>query len=183
MEELLKLKQIIDSIPINLIEKDIINFLKIKKRWPYKYTWGQPSVEIIPNQTTNNQNILFYDIDGYLNFERWEYFYNLWFTTIISNVLDLNDDLRFLQKKITEETGLDVNGNFYFSKPGKKASFDAHKHEYNVLVKQIYGQSKWKINEETFIMEPQNSCIIPKNSIHQVIDKNENKLSLTINLI
>jgi len=183
MEELLKLKQIVDSIPINLTEKDIINFLKIKKRWPYKYTWGQPSVEIIPNQTTNNQNILFYDIDGYLNFERWEYFYNLGFTTIISNVLDLNDDLRFLQKKITEETGLGINGNFYFSKPGKKASFDAHKHEYNVLVKQIYGQSKWKINEETFIMEPQNSCIIPKNSIHQVIDKNENKLSLTINLI
>ena len=99
MEDLLKLKQIIDSIPINLNEKDIINFLKIKKRWPYKYPWGQPSVEIIPNQITNTQNSLFYDIDGYLNFDRWQYFYKLGFTTIISNVLDLNDDLRFLEKK------------------------------------------------------------------------------------
>ena len=33
-----------------------------------------------------------------------------------------------------------------------------------------------------FFLEPNNTCIIPKNVYHEVINKNENKLSLTINL-
>ena len=43
------------------------------------------------------------------------------------------------------------HSNFYFS-PGttnKRVSFP-HEHEYNVIVKPIYGNSTWQINGEVF---------------------------------
>jgi hypothetical protein len=32
---------------LNISEEDFFNFLKIKYRWPYLYSWRQPSVEFI----------------------------------------------------------------------------------------------------------------------------------------
>ena len=53
---------------------------------------------------------------------------------------------------------------------------------YNVIVKQIYGKSKWLIGENKFVLEPNQTCLIPKNTGHAVIEKTENKLSLTLNI-
>lgn len=178
---LIELEKIVKSINIDLSEKNILDYLKIRKRWPFRYPWGQTSVEVIcENQNLESRN--FFDIEGYLTYDKWFKFYNLGFTTIISNVLDLNKDLRNLNEKLTDYTGLVINGNFYFSKPGKITSFKKHNHNYDVIVKQIYGVSQWIINDTTIFLEPNNTCIIPKNVYHEVINKNENKLSLTINL-
>ena len=89
MLDLDKLKAIVDSVDINLTEEDVINFLKNRKRWPFRYPWGQASVEILSNRGDLQSRHIF-NLDTYLNFNEWFKFYNLGFTTVISNVLDLD---------------------------------------------------------------------------------------------
>ena len=101
------IEDIVQSVPINLNEKDILNILQNRKRWPYRYPWGQPSIEIIAENEYLVSN-LFFKSDSYLDFERWKKFYDLGFTTIISNVLDLNEDLRLLNKNLEEELVLTI---------------------------------------------------------------------------
>lgn len=178
---LFELEKIVQSVDINLKEKDILNFLRISKRWPFRYPWGQPSVEILcENEHLESRN--FFDINNFFCFEKWSKYYELGFTTIISNVLDLNNELRTLNERLTNKTGLTINANFYLSKPGRRASFEKHDHPYDVIVKQIYGTSQWIVNEKEMFLKPKDTCIVPKNVYHQVINKNENKLSLTINI-
>lgn len=181
MLDLIKISEIVKSSNIDLTENDVLNFLKIRRRWPIRYSDGQPSVEIISN-TEKNISILFFNFDSFLNYNEWKKFYDLGYTSIISNIFDLTDELRNLNEKLINATGCNINGNFYFSKVGQIPSFDYHKHEYDVIVKQIYGSSEWKIDGKTFIMKAKDTCIIPKNTLHQVLDKKENKLSLTINI-
>ena len=178
---LFELKEIIKNIKIVLEEEDLLNFLKIEKRWPVKYSWNQPSVEIIDN-LGNLQNNFIFNYNGYLDFNYWFEMYSLGYTTIISNVLDLNEDLRNLQKIIKIKTGMKINGNFYFSKTGQNPSFDEHTHPYDVIVKQIYGSAHWRVNNEEFILNPQESILIKKNTKHQVFFQKEKKLSLTLNI-
>ena len=181
MIDLIKLENIIKNHKINLKEEDVLDFLKIRRRWPIRYSNGQPSVEIIAHNAILEARH-FFDIDNYFNYKNWKPFYDLGFTTIISNTLDLNNELRELNKKLTDETGLRINCNMYFSKPGKIPSFPYHDHEYDVIVKQIYGSSEWRLDDKYFTLTPESTCIIPKNTLHQVLSKNENKLSLTINI-
>lgn len=181
MIDLIKLENIIKNHTINLKEEDVLNFLKIKHRWPFRYLGGQPSVEIIAEDGSSVSTV-FFQLDSYLDYDKWKHFYDLGFTTIISNTFDLNDELRNLNKKLTDETGLRLNCNMYFSKPGKLPSFPYHDHKYDVIVKQIYGSSEWRLGDKHFTLTSENTCIIPKNTSHQVLSKNENKLSLTINI-
>ena len=178
--ELKKLQEIVDETSIKINENDVFNFLKIKKRWPHHYPWNQNTVEILANNKKLQSP--FFDGDGYLNYDKWKRYYDLGFTTIISNVLDLNEDLRIMNKKLTSNTGLQINGNFYFSLPGQIPSFDYHDHDYDVIVKQIYGISEWVVDNKSFELKPNQSCIIPKTIKHKVVNKKEKKLSLTINL-
>ena len=61
-------------------------------------------------------------------------------------------------------------------------SFKHHSHPYPVVVKQIYGNSNWKLDEREFILKPNESLIIPAETMHGVTYKSDKKLSLTINL-
>jgi oxalate decarboxylase/phosphoglucose isomerase-like protein (cupin superfamily) len=177
------LVNIVSKVNINLNEKDVLTFLKNEKRWPPHYTNSQPSVEIINELGTKSMDFFETTRDGtFLNYDKWYELYENGYTTIISNVLDLNDELRNLRSLIKKEIGINICGNFYFGRPGKKASFDKHSHPYNVIVKQIYGKSKWLIGENKFVLEPNQTCLIPKNTGHAVIEKTENKLSLTLNI-
>ncbi len=177
------LVNIVSKVNINLNEKDILTFLKNEKRWPPHYPNSQKSVEIINELGTKSMDFFETTRDGtFLNYDKWYELYENGYTTIISNVLDLNNELRNLRSLIKQEIGINIWGNFYFSRPGKKASVDAHKHPYNVIVKQIYGKSKWQIAENQFVLEPNQTCLIPKNTDHAVIEKIENKLSLTLNI-
>ena len=67
---------------------------------------------------------------------------------VSSNVLDLNAELRYLRDEIFQYTGTHINGNFYFSAGSTKhrVSFDPHNHDYNVILKPIYGKSIWQLS-------------------------------------
>ena len=175
------LNDIINAHKINLSEDNILELLKIQKRWPLKYPWGQNTIQIISN-VGSCESFFFFNADGYIDYQKWLKFYNLGYTTILSNILDLTDQLRDLNKKLTEASGLNFVGNFYFSKPGQTPSFSKHHHDYNVIVKQIYGETEWIIDEKVFFLQANDTCIIPKNRYHQVISKQNKKLSLTLNL-
>jgi len=178
---LLNLTEKIKNFKIDLKEDDILNLLKIEKRWPVKYPWGQDTISVINNLGTTSSDFLF-DRNSYLNFDKWFELYNLGYTTIISHVLDLTKDLRELNNMLLQELGIKVHANFYFSKPGQKPSFDEHSHPYYVIVKQIYGETLWLINQKQINLKSQETLLIPINTKHSVIDKTEKKLSLTINL-
>lgn len=171
----------IKNIHIPLEEKDILDFLKITRRWQYRNVWGHPSVELI-DDLARLQSERFFDMKGELIYDEWKKYYDKGFTFILTNILDLTEELRKIDHIVREDSGWHTWGNFYFSKPGKKASFDLHQHEYSVIVKQIYGNSHWQIGEKKFILKPQEVCFIPKRTNHMVYNKNENKLSLTINI-
>ena len=181
MIDLNKLSEEIKNFNINLTEEDILNFLKNKKRWPIRYPWGQPSIQIINNLSINSQTGLF-DVDGYLNYDNFYSLYELGYTSVISNVLDLNDKLRELNKFLHKKIGSIINANFYFSKGGQTASFKEHQHEYAVIVKQIYGIGYWKINKQELILKPQKSVLLPAECPHEVFKIVDKKLSLTINI-
>ena len=177
------LTQYINDVEINLKEEDVLNLLQIEKRWPIYYPghFSQPSVEII-NNFGSNSNLDMFNQQGYLDYIKWKHLYDLGYTTIISNILDLNKNLRDLNNYIQSKLGSKINGNFYFSKPGQLPSFGLHSHKYDVIVKQIYGDSEWINGEKKITLRPQKAISIPAKTAHKVITKHNKKLSLTLNM-
>ena len=43
----MNIQQVISDLTINLTEQDILDRFYDRLRWPKKYPWGQPSVEVI----------------------------------------------------------------------------------------------------------------------------------------
>ena len=123
-----------------------------------------------------------------MNYDKWKKLYDNGFATIMFNVLDLTEELRELNEKLMPIRGSHTLANFYFSKgtETRRPSFDVHTHDYNVIVKPIYGKVHWKINGEDFIADPKENpnsvIVIPAYTEHQVVSSKEPKLSLTINL-
>jgi len=181
-EHLTKCLEVIKNHNINLTEENIFDFLKITYRWPFRFAWGQPSVEVISEYGYNSSEC-FFNQQTRFQFDEWKKFYDAGFTTILSNVLDLNFELRELSDKLFDLCGTRINGNFYFSKgtTDHRVSFPSHSHEYNVIVKPLYGKCKWIIDGEHLI-NPEEAFIIPAKSMHSVYECTEKKLSLTINL-
>lgn len=170
--------------PINLkvTENDVLDFLKIRKRWPKNFHSGQRGVETINQLGVFQQS--FFEIDGYINFEKFKEFYDLGYTAVISNVLDLRKDLRELGEMLEKEVGNPINANFYFgnNNESKLVSWNNHSHHYDVIVKNIYGQSYWEVAGEKFTLKKQDTMLIPKNTLHRVYKTNGKRLSLTMNI-
>jgi len=180
-KQLKSILKTLENIKIVLTEQDILNLLKIRRRWPKFYpTFDSPSVEVI--NITGLKSTTFFSEDGYLDYDKWFEYYQLGYTTILSGVLDLTEDLRNFSKVLLKEIGFVPHSNFYFSRPGKRASFPPHSHSYGVFVKQIYGNSDWVINGEKIKLSPQKTLAFPKNTLHEVISKKDKKLSLTMNI-
>lgn len=175
------LREEIDDFKIKLSEIDILKFLQNKKRWPLKYSWNQCSVEIINNLGTKHG--LFFDQDGYLDFSKWYDYYKKGYTSQIHSVLDLNTTLRRLDNFLKDKLGTEINANFYISRPGQRASFPPHNHDYPVIVKQIYGTTTWIVNSKKIILEPQKAIFVPRHATHEVISNDQKRLSLTINIV
>jgi len=57
--------------------------------------------------------ILYLKRDG-RNIQEWIKYYDLGYTTIVSHVLDLTEELRNLNKKLNDAVGLNISANFYF---------------------------------------------------------------------
>ena len=197
LDQILEIYNIIESSDINLIENDILNFLQIENRWPYQYykdvkntNQGLSSVYGFdtPIQVIIRENIVeresFYDIKGKFIFDEWKKYYDLGFTSMISNVMDLTPELRKLRSDIFKITGINVQSNFYFTNGGKKvqSSWLPHKHHYNVIVKMIYGDTKWKISNDLIDHSEGDVILIPSETEHSVVECPNKRLSLTINL-
>ena len=176
-----ELSKEIKNFDINLSEEDLLNLLRNRKRWPIRYPWGQPSIEVIDNLNKGTDSG-FFTSDNYIDFDKWHQSYEKGFTSILSNVLDLNNELRQLNKFLNNKIGKDINANFYFSKGGQAPSFLSHSHEYPVIVKQIYGTGYWRINNEELTLKPKEIIVLPINCSHQVYKVVDKKLSLTINI-
>ena len=176
-----ELSKEIKNFDINLSEEDLLNLLRNRKRWPSRYPWGQPSIEVIDN-LNKGTDLGFFTSDNYIDFDKWHQSYEKGFTSILSNVLDLNNELRQLNKFLNNKIGKDINANFYFSKGGQAPSFLSHSHEYPVIVKQIYGTGYWRINNEELTLKPKEIIVLPINCSHQVYKVVDKKLSLTINI-
>ena len=69
-----------------------------------------------------------------------------------------------------------------FGNGKKSVSFEKHQHDYPVIVKNIYGTSKWIIDNKEVILGNQDVIWFDKNTDHQVIEISEPKLSMTCNL-
>ena len=72
--------------------------------------------------------------------------------------------------------------NFYFGNGKKSVSFEKHNHPYSVIVKNIYGKSKWIIDNKERILENQDLLWFNELIDHQVVEINTSKLSLTCNI-
>ena len=168
--------QIIREHEITLDEDGILDLLQIKYRWP------EPALEVI-NQCQKKSNG-FFDSRGFVYYEKWKRLYDLGFTSLLSNIMDLTAELRSLDDKLYEYKGSETNANMYLSAGTKKhrASFDPHNHDYHVIVKQIYGTCTWMINGKCEEANPSDVLIIPAGTMHSVAENKEPRLSLTMNL-
>ena len=96
-KQLKSILKTLENIKIVLTEQDILNLLKIRRRWPKFYpTFDSPSVEVI--NITGLKSTTFFSEDGYLDYDKWFEYYQLGYTTILSGVLDLTEDLRNFSK-------------------------------------------------------------------------------------
>jgi mannose-6-phosphate isomerase-like protein (cupin superfamily) len=195
---LLDIYHLVDSFKLEITEDDMFNFLKIGNRWPFRYFYDVENLRNTPAsvfgydcpiQCITYGNIVsfeeFYDRKGRFLFDEWKKTYDAGFTSMISDVMDLNEQLRSLQKEIFNYTGRNVLGNFYLTKgcPDHKnpVSWRPHDHPYDVIVKIIYGKTKWKINGDMFDYENQ-TILIPSGTSHSVVECTGKRLSLTLNL-
>lgn len=174
---------------LDLKEEDIFDILKISRRWYPKYDMmhhGAPAHGLrIMNQAGFLDMVDMYTkyVDGtYLDFDKWKKYYDLGFTSLIPNVLDTHKKLRIISDYLKKELGIWACANFYFGKPGRRPSFNKHTHNYDVIVKQIYGTTTWIVKEEEIVLEPRAVLFVPKHTDHEVVSKETPKLSLTINI-
>ena len=174
---------VIANTPINIDEKKMLSLLQITYRW--QKNW----IHVINNCGIVNEDFFDLKVNGsFMNYDKWKKLYDMGFASIMFNVLDLTEELRELNEKLMPIRGSHTIANFYFSKgtETRRPSFDAHTHDYNVIVKPIYGKVHWKINGEDFIADPKENpnsvIVIPAYTEHQVVSSKEPKLSLTFNL-
>ena len=168
--------EIIKEHEINLDEEKILDLLQIKYRWP------EPALEVI-NQCQKKSNG-FFDSRGYIYYDRWKRLYDLGFTSLLSNIMDLTKELRSLDNKLYEYKGSETNANMYLSSgtTTNRPSFDPHNHDYHVIVKPIYGSCTWVINGQPRKVDTSDVLVIPAGTMHAVVENKEPRLSLTMNL-
>ena len=104
------------------------------------------------------------------------------FASIISDVLDLTEELRNIEKKCYELFACRANGNFYFTKglSNQNVSFPEHQDPYPIFIKNIYGKSIWRINGNRLDTGEQKVHFMMPNTPHCVTSILEPRLSLTI---
>ena len=171
-----KASKIISEHEIDIDEEKILDLLQIKYRWP------EPSLEVI-NQCGKVSNG-FFDSKGYIYYDRWKRLYDLGFTSLLNNVMDLTSDLRELDNKLHDLKGSETNANLYLSHGSEvnRSSFDPHNHDYHVIVKPIYGSCIWEVNGRRQIVDPNGVIILTAGTMHAVVENKEPRLSLTINM-
>ena len=198
--EVLDMYNIVNDAEINTTEEDILNLLQIEYRWPYVYYHDMESprpnnpevfgfdcpVQCLTHKGRVNYSE-FYNKDGKFIYDEWKKLYDLGFTFMLADVMDLTPELRDLRKKLRDYTGRTISGNFYLTNGESKntraiASWPPHDHHYSVAVKVIYGSTKWIIGSDEKDFSAGETILIPSETLHTVVECTEKRLSLTVNL-
>ena len=168
------------NIKVKISEEDVLERIIDRLRWPKKYPSGQPTIEVILEN--GNKHSDFFLEDEYLDSQKCLDAYDQGYTLILSNIAFLFKDTTVIQNELSINFGKNINCNFYFGNGKKSVSFNKHQHEYPVIVKNIYGNSKWIIDEKEVILKDQDVIWFDKNIDHQVVSINKPKLSMTCNI-
>ncbi len=178
-----KFHEFLSNHKINLKEWDMFDILKISKRFPYTFHTGQESICLIDNLGTKLRKELF-DRYGFLDFNVFKNFYEKGFSFVISDVLDINDELKKIEEVALETFGVRICGNFYFCKGinTQNVSFPEHTDNYPLFIKNIYGQSVWKVNNKEYVADNQDVHFINTQSPHCVTSIKEPRLSLSLGI-
>jgi mannose-6-phosphate isomerase-like protein (cupin superfamily) len=181
-----KLLNVVNEHQINLSEQDIFDLLKITNRWPIRTLNNLPTINVI-SQWGGNYDSEFFSSGGVFIFDKWKKTYEQGFTSILTDILDLSEELRNLDEKIFKFSGKKTHANFYLTKgtdgcENHRVSLPPHSHDYNVIVKMIYGKCKWKIGEKFLDLTENDTILVPAGTLHSVVECRDKKLSLTINL-
>ena len=178
VEEIIKK---IRDIEVNFTLENLFERIEDRLRWPIKYPWGQPSIEVIDKENLKHQN--FFDIqDGFVDPLKCIDAYHQGYSLLFSNVGYLQKDITKIKNILDKNFNINCNMNLYLGTGYKTPSFLSHTHEYPVLIKNIFGKSKWIIDNQEIVLEKQNCIFFNKEISHQVIEIMEPKLSLTCNL-
>ena len=178
-----KLIQQLKSQKMSITEDIILERLLDRYRWPKLYSGQnelQPSVEAIKEDGTKHQD--FFHDDNYLNSLDCIKCYEEGYSLILSNTGGLCKDLWLIQQILNQNYQRHINCNLYFGNGKKSVSFSKHNHEYPVIVKNIYGTSKWIIDGKEVILKDQDVIWFDKGIDHQVVEISDAKLSLTCNI-
>jgi mannose-6-phosphate isomerase-like protein (cupin superfamily) len=176
MEYLQRAANVVQAHDVSFTDEQLFDLMKIKHRWP------KGSVEVI-NQAARTSD-RFYCEDRFLIFNEWKKLYDLGFTSILCNVMDLTQQLRDLDEKLLAVKGSYTNANLYLSNGSKehRVSFPQHKHDYHVVVKGIYGKTIWQIGEKVVTLNPGEIFVLPVDTPHAVVETPDPRLTLTINV-
>lgn len=174
------LLDVLKDISINITEDQVLERLLDRYRWPYEYPWGQPSVEVITEDGNKHQEIFLED--KYLDSKKCINYYQQGYTLILSNIGSFNKETLLVANILEMIFKKPINCNFYFGKGTKSISFPSHNHNYAVIVKNIYGKSKWIIDGKEGIVQDQDVIWFDKHVNHEVVEINNAKLSMTCNI-
>jgi hypothetical protein len=101
---------------------------------------------------------------------------------ILSGIGGFCKDTWLIQKLLNDTYNTQINCNFYFGNGLKSISFKKHSHDYAVLVKNIYGCSRWIIDGKEVFLKEQDIIWFDKNISHEVVEISSAKLSMTCNI-
>jgi len=168
---------------ININEKMILERLNDRHRWPKKYLSGLPSLERIIRDDGFKTQDFFHPIDNYPMHGAVKKIYDQGYTLVISQAQYLFDDVSILSDKLSDFFNYEIQANMYLSKGNKIISYPYHDHDYAVIIKGIFGRSKWRIDNEVKILENQNIFFVDRYIKHCVEEIYETKFSITFNLL
>ena len=177
-------KQLLEEYTFHITEQDVLNFWKIRRRFPHEFHTQSPSIEVTNSYDGEFHQRGMFDSEGYLEYFKILDYYEKGHTVIMSNVFDLTEELRMLEGVISDVFAFyPVYGNFYMSK-SDKGGFSSHNHSlFDVFVKQIYGTSHWVLNEnEDVILPPGDVLFISKGTNHYIKSTDGPRLSLSIRM-
>ena len=176
MDFLQRTAEVVRSHNISITDEQLFDLMQIKHRWP------KGSVEVI-NQAARSSD-RFYCEDRFLIFKEWKRLYDMGFTSILCNVLDLTSELRELDEKLLAIKGSYTNANLYLSNGTEqhRVSFPQHKHDYHVIVKGIYGKTVWQVEDRLLTLNAGDVFVLPVDTPHAVVNTPEPRLTLTLNV-
>ena len=178
-----EIAQTVRGMKVNVNEEDILFKIIDKWRWPRQYPWGDPSIEVIDEDGRKSRD--FYEdgpeggyVDPYKCIDK----YHEGKTLILGSAQWLFRDTKNISDFLNQAHQYHCNINFYFGKGTKSTSFKSHAHTYAVLVKNIYGESDWIINDQKISLGKQDVICFEYDTPHEVVQINKPKLSMTCNL-